>query len=164
MQIQIKPATQTDIETIRDIAWKGWYPYYLRIISEEQIRFMYATSYSAESLECQMEQGHRFLLLYADGQPAVMASFSLFIEERAVWKLHKLYSDPSFQGKGLGKAMLDAVCREVKQQHANQLQLNVNRSNPTYQFYLKYGFKVLWEEDIPFGPYWMNDYRMAITV
>lgn len=161
MQIQVKPATEADIDTIRQIAWKGWYPYYLQIISEEQIRFMYATSYSVESLQLQMQQGHTFLLLYADRKPAVMASFSPYGEDGVVWKLHKLYSDPAFQGKGLGKAMLDSVCEMVKQLSGRQLQLNVNRSNPTYQFYLKYGFKVLWQEDIPFGPYWMNDYRMG---
>ena len=164
MEIVIKPVAENDIETMREIAWKGWYPYYLQIISEEQIRFMYATSYSKEAIGQQMAEGHQFLVLYADGQPAVMASFSPFIADKHIWKLHKLYSDPQFQGKGLGRTMLDAVVQSAGSQGAQSIQLNVNRKNPTYKFYLKCGFQLLWNEDIPFGTYWMNDYRMSLEI
>jgi diamine N-acetyltransferase len=43
------------------------------------------------------------------------------------------------------------------------LDLNVNRHNPAKSFYEKIGFTVLREEDVPIGPYWMNDYVMRFT-
>jgi GNAT superfamily N-acetyltransferase len=161
MEISVIKAGMEDLEAIQEIAWNGWYPYYLQIISEAQIRYMYANSYSNEALAQQMKEAHQFLLLKADDEFAVMASFGPFMNENQSWKLHKLYSDPKFQGKGLGKTMLNAVCKLAREQGGKTMQLNVNRKNPTYEFYLKYGFKVLWEEDIPFGSYWMNDYRMS---
>jgi len=161
MEILIKQATVPEIEAIRTVAWKGWYPYYLQIITEEQIRYMYGLSYSSEVIQRQMEEGHRFFVLYADGLPAVMSGFSTFIPEKQIWKLHKLYADPQFHGKGLGKAMLDEVVKDVSKEGAKEIQLNVNKLNPTFHFYLEYGFTVKWEEDIPFGPYWMNDFRMG---
>jgi ribosomal protein S18 acetylase RimI-like enzyme len=42
------------------------------------------------------------------------------------------------------------------------LDLNVNRNNQAKHFYEKIGFNVIREEDIPIGPYWMNDYVMRI--
>jgi ribosomal protein S18 acetylase RimI-like enzyme len=41
--------------------------------------------------------------------------------------------------------------------------LNVNRYNPAKDFYEKLGFKIILEEDIPIGQYWMNDYVMRLT-
>jgi diamine N-acetyltransferase len=38
--------------------------------------------------------------------------------------------------------------------------LNVNRHNKAKSFYEKMGFVVAYEEDIPIGSYWMNDYAM----
>ena len=40
------------------------------------------------------------------------------------------------------------------------LDLNVNRHNKAKNFYEKMGFQVAYEEDIPIGKYWMNDYVM----
>jgi hypothetical protein len=36
----------------------------------------------------------------------------------------------------------------------------VNRYNNAKSFYEKMGFAIVREEDIPIGPYWMNDYVM----
>jgi hypothetical protein len=40
------------------------------------------------------------------------------------------------------------------------LDLNVNRYNKAKSFYEKMGFAVAYEEDIPIGKYWMNDFVM----
>lgn len=42
-----------------------------------------------------------------------------------------------------------------------KISLNVNRFNPAYHFYLKSGFTVVFEEQIPIGNGWiMDDFRM----
>ena len=45
-------------------------------------------------------------------------------------------------------------------QSVNAADLNVNRHNPALAFYERLGFQQHREEDIPIGPYWMNDYVM----
>ena len=47
-----------------------------------------------------------------------------------------------------------------KHNGAKILQLNVNRFNKAKDFYLAMGYKIIAEEDIPIGNYFMNDYIM----
>jgi GNAT superfamily N-acetyltransferase len=64
------------------------------------------------------------------------------------------------QGKGYGKMLLQAVEHAVLKAGENILELNVNRDNKAKQFYERMGFEVVYDEDIPIGPYWMNDHVM----
>jgi GNAT superfamily N-acetyltransferase len=106
-------------------------------------------------------EGHVFLLLRADGHPAGYASFSrLPTPAEAVYKLHKIYVLPSHQGQSLGQQLVLAVEEAVRAAGGHILELNVNRYNPAISFYERQGFQQHREEDIPIGPYWMNDYVM----
>ena len=44
------------------------------------------------------------------------------------------------------------------------LDLNVNRHNQAQEFYKKLGFKIIREEDVPVGQYFMNDYVMRLNL
>ena len=67
---------------------------------------------------------------------------------------------PGTQGKGIGRLLLDEVEANCRERGGRTLWLNVNRYNKAQTFYERQGFRVLREEDIPVGPYWMNDYLM----
>lgn len=67
---------------------------------------------------------------------------------------------PQTQGKGYGKVLINAVEAKVMAAGKRILDLNVNRFNKARGFYEKLGFKVLHEEDIAIGRYWMNDFVM----
>ena len=71
-----------------------------------------------------------------------------------------MYCLPITQGKGYGKTLINAVAEKTKESGKNILDLNVNRYNNAKSFYERMGFEVVYEEDIPIGPYWMNDYVM----
>ncbi|RSK48272.1 GNAT family N-acetyltransferase [Hymenobacter rigui] len=158
--IRIQPATLADIPTIMQLAEATWEPTYRFIISREQIDYMYRVIYTSASLERQMtEQGHTFLLVYVDDQPSGYASFSEQAEA-GVYKLHKIYVLPTYQGQGLGQQLIMAVEQAVRMEGAHTLDLNVNRHNPALSFYEHLGFQRQREEDIAIGPYWMNDYVM----
>ena len=61
--------------------------------------------------------------------------------------------------------MLDFIINDIKPLQAAQLELNVNRKNKAINFYKKYGFTILKEEDIDIGEgYFMNDYVMGMEV
>ncbi|MBS1504124.1 MAG: GNAT family N-acetyltransferase, partial [Bacteroidetes bacterium] len=64
------------------------------------------------------------------------------------------------QGKGYGKILINEVAQRTRDAGKHRLDLNVNRYNKARTFYEKMGFTVAYEEDIPIGPYWMNDYVM----
>lgn len=157
----IRAATVADIPTIVALAEATWEPTYRFIISREQIDYMYRVIYTPASLQRQMqEQGHQFLLLLdEDEQPGGFASYSQK-DAPGLYHLNKIYILPSHQGRGFGQRLLHAVEAAVRAAGGTTLELNVNRHNPALAFYEHEGFVRHREEDIPIGPYWMNDYVM----
>ena len=153
----IKPATEQDIPTIIALAEATWEPTYRFIISKEQIDYMYRVIYTPAALRRQMrDQHHAFLLAYVDGHPTGFASYSEKPDQ--VFHLNKIYVLPSHQSQGLGQQLVQAVVEAVRAAGGLHLELNVNRHNPALGFYERQGFLQHREEDIPIGPYWMNDY------
>jgi diamine N-acetyltransferase len=158
---EIKVAGPSDAGLIHDLAAAAWWATYGGFISREQLDYMFGQIYQTESLVRQMrEEGQTFLLLYVAGQPAGFASFSVKAPAEGVYKLNKIYLRPEQQQKGLGRVLLQAVEAQVCQRRGRCLDLNVNRHNPARSFYERCGYSVIYEEDIPIGPYWMNDYVM----
>ncbi|GEO03160.1 N-acetyltransferase [Adhaeribacter aerolatus] len=154
----IKNATKHDIPAIQDIIADTWEPSYRAILTPEQINYMQAEIYRTEALEKQIDEGQQFFILYENEVPAGFASYSP--HETNTYKLNKLYVKPGYQGKGYGSLLIRHVEQEVINQGGEYLILNVNRFNQARQKYEHAGFKVIKEEDIPIGPYWMNDYVM----
>jgi ribosomal protein S18 acetylase RimI-like enzyme len=159
--ITIRPADLADIPTIIQLAEATWEPTYRFIISKEQIDYMYRVIYTPASLQRQMtDDQHTFLLLFTEDQPVGFASFSRLPDAHNVFKLHKIYVLPSHQGQRLGQHLVAAVEAAARTAGGQALELNVNRHNPALAFYEHQGFTRNREEDIPIGPFWMNDYIM----
>ncbi|MFT3934033.1 MAG: GNAT family N-acetyltransferase [Chitinophagaceae bacterium] len=158
--IEIRHATAEDINTIGFLAHSIWSQTYGKILTEAQLQYMLQMIYSPASLKKQMQQQHVFLIAELEEEPVGFASFSQS-SKPGVFKLQKLYVDTNIQGKGLGRALIDAVIEEIQPQKAKALLLNVNRHNKAISFYQKLGFAIIGEEDIDIGNgYFMNDYVM----
>ena len=158
---QIKQATTADVPTIRQLAEEIWMPTYTPILSPEQVAYMLQEIYSADKITEQIKTGSQtYLLLLEDEQPVAFAAYSPREENEDVYKLHKLYCHPATQGKGYGKVLINAVIEKALAANKHTLELNVNRYNNAKTFYEKMGFTIAYEQDIPIGPYWMNDYVM----
>lgn len=162
--LAIRQADTNDITVIRELQEKIWYPTYLPILDQEQVDYMFDLMYSFDALKDQMEnQLHTFLLLVSDTEVTGFASYSV-TDNKDVFKLHKIYVLPETQGTGSGKFLLQAVIAECAKKGAKEVRLNVNRYNKARFFYEKMGFVVLYEDDIPVGPYEMNDFIMGCKV
>ena len=159
----ICPATDEDIPAIVSLAEKTWWPTYSAILTPEQIRYMLDTIYAPETLRSQISGGGQtYLVLYANGELKAFASYSPRTDDAEVFKIHKLYVLPGNQGKGYGRALIETIKSRLSEKGIHKLDLNVNRYNPARHFYEKSGFRTIREEDIPIGPYWMNDYVMRL--
>lgn len=156
----IREATITDIPTIHRLAQAIWEPTYRPILSREQIDYMFEVIYTYNALKRQIKEGQTFILLYDGAEPIGFAAYSSKEPAGVVYKLNKIYLLPSRQGEGLGRLLLEAVEKRVREAGARYLDLNVNKYNKAKAFYERSGYQVLLEEDIPIGPYWMNDYVM----
>lgn len=157
----IRPAIVNDVDRIIYLADETWKQVYAPILAKEQLDYMLDTIYSAKNLRDQIEHNKQtYLMLIEDEQAVAFAAFSLRSEDPEIYKLHKLYCLPSTQGKGYGRILLERVMEEVLKAGKHTLDLNVNRYNKAKTFYEKLGFKVIYEEDVPIGQYFMNDYVM----
>jgi ribosomal protein S18 acetylase RimI-like enzyme len=162
---KIKKATIQHIPIIRALAEKIWPVAYAEILSENQLNYMLQKFYSDKALTEQMEiKKHVFLL--ANGALKNSIGFGSYsYENETKFKLQKLYVDTESQGLGIGLLLLNKIVAEVKIAGAKTLTLNVNRHNKALAFYLKYGFKIITEEDIDIGyNFYMNDYVMQLDI
>jgi diamine N-acetyltransferase len=157
----IRQANVNDVETIRDLAEQTWRVAYSDILKKEQLDYMLREIYSAEKITSQLKHNTQsYLLLIEDEKPVAFAGYSPREEDSEIYKLHKLYCLPETQGKGYGKILINEVAAKTLEAGKHTLDLNVNRHNKAKTFYEKMGFKVVYEEDIPIGKYFMNDFVM----
>ncbi|KAA9356622.1 GNAT family N-acetyltransferase [Larkinella humicola] len=159
MSLEFKTATLSDIDSIIALQELIWEPTYRAILDQEQITYMFQAIYSQEALREQMTvEKQEFILAFSDQKLTGFAAFSRNEANDERFKLHKIYVLPTEQGKGTGRLLLEEVIRRCLSAGGNRLYLNVNRYNKARQFYERLGFEVVREEDIPIGPYWMNDF------
>jgi RsiW-degrading membrane proteinase PrsW (M82 family)/ribosomal protein S18 acetylase RimI-like enzyme len=155
----LRKAFPHDIPLIRDMAYKIWPVTYGGILTKDQLDYMLDLLYSEKKLGEDMEKGIQFAMLYDGVAPIGFASIGM--TEPQVYKLHKLYVMPGYQGKGAGRFIINELIKVIKRKGAATLLLNVNRNNPAKSFYEKLGFTVIKEEDVDIGNgYFMNDYVM----
>lgn len=159
--VTICTATVVDIPLIQQLAGVSFRATYSEILSPEQIDYMMDMMYSAAKLHEQIAvRGHRFFIV-EEAHPIGFAACELNHGQEGVARLHKIYLLPGAQGKGAGKAMLEAVEVFALSQGQLMLELNVNRYNKALQFYERNGFHIAREEDIDIGRgYFMNDFVM----
>lgn len=156
--IQILPATSTQLELIQELAYAIWPSYYQNIISLDQIEYMLRELYSEDALLKQMQGGQKFYLVWKGKQ--AIGFMGLTQKTESDLKLDKLYLLDECRGTGFGRKMMDKAEDLTRSSHCRYLILNVNRFNKSLGFYRKEGFTVREEVDIPFGPFWLNDFVM----
>ena len=118
--------------------------------------------YSLPSLQAQVQQqGHVFLLASEAENPLGYISYELNYQQTTATKIHKIYILPQAQGKGVGKALIDAATAVGLANQNEALLLNVNKYNKALQFYERIGFEVIGQEDIDIGEgFLMEDFTM----
>ncbi len=161
--INIRLALPEDAAVLSELAQITWHEHYPSIISLEQIEYMLERFHAEEVLKNQIEQSIQYYHLVYDSETPI-GFFSWTKEDIELAKLQKLYLLQNVQGKGWGKLILDYLRKMLKEKGFKNLQLNVNRANPTYHWYLKQGFVVVEEVDIPMDKFVLNDYVMNLSL
>ncbi len=157
--VNLKLATQADIQTIYSLAKEIWYDHYPSIITMDQIDYMLANFYSQEALNKQMEEGQKFYLIFTESiEP--MGYLAVTEKQPGHWFMNKFYIKTIHQSKGIGAEVLK-IWEEMETPQETTLQ--VNRKNfKSINFYFKYGFRIKEVADFDIGNgYSMDDYIMA---
>ncbi len=149
------------IQIIIDLANQIWPIAYSDIITKAQIDYMLNLIYNKSTLQTQMQNGQRFYVLFDALKPIGYLSIEHDYKKSLITKIHKVYLLTEYQGKGLGKFLLNKVEEISKINNQDYMILNVNKNNKARFFYESQGFKIVKEEIIDIGNgYVMDDYVM----
>lgn len=158
-------AGECDVELISQLGNEIFREHYTGILSDSQIEYMLKMMYSAESLRTQMQNNNTFFIVYDNG----VACGYIAVEQmsQSSFHLQKLYLRSTMRGKKIGRQMIQKVydhAKEVSPKGAT-ITLNVNRENPTLDFYRKLGWEIIERGDFDLGEgFFANDYIMRITI
>jgi diamine N-acetyltransferase len=156
-----KKASTHDAKIIRDIALATWYVTYGPTHSRAQLDYMIEKFYSVEALEQSISE-MEYYIYEEENRPSGFISLEHHFDNKNTTKIHRIYLLPEYQGKGIGKTLIDYAATIAQLNQSTNLLLNVNRENKAQFFYEKLGFKVLKTEDIPIGNgYLMEDFVMG---
>jgi ribosomal protein S18 acetylase RimI-like enzyme len=160
---EIVRATEADLPAISELAGVIWRACYPGIITHTQIDFMLARMYALDTMREEIQsQGIRYERLLVGNEFIGFASYGP-TEQAAIFKLHKIYLHPDWQGRGLGSRLLQHCEREIHQSGARRLILSVNKRNAkAIAAYQRNGFVIAESvvTDIG-GGFVMDDYVMA---
>lgn len=127
MSVQIRPLQKSDEAEWRRL-WTGYLDFYETKVPEEVYQTTFARLNSSE------ENEYSGLIAEADGKPVGLTHY-LF--HRHNWSianvcyLQDLYADPEVRGKGIGRALIEAVHAEARKAGAHSVYWLTNQSNDT---------------------------------
>ncbi|MEI8411150.1 MULTISPECIES: GNAT family N-acetyltransferase [unclassified Kribbella] len=134
--IEVRKAQLADVGAVREIGLKTWPVAYGGLVSEKFIVDGLAQWWSPEAVEWLIRNG--ITLVAAEGEQLVgMVGLG---REGDFWVMWKLYVLPDHQGKGVGKALLDAAIKALPE-GTTELLLDVLVANEkAIAFYRANGF------------------------
>ncbi len=163
MMFHVVKIDVSQVHLIHDLVHQIYYPTYRNILTKDQIDFMLEQSYTVAALQKALLMDQDFYVLKSlDGTD--LGFMALKDATNDILRIEKLYLLPNAQGMGAGKFFISFASSIAKEFGKKFLELNVNRANNAYYFYLKQGFKVTQEIDIPYYGYILDDYIMQKTV
>ncbi len=140
----IRPAEESDIPLIREMATESFVQTYKDIVSPEQMEYMMDMMYSLPNLAQQFAEGHIFYLMY-DNLAQAVGYGSIEPHGDMTYHLQKLYLMPNVHGKGYGAILFGHLLCEIKRLCGGEpcrVELNVHRENIATGFYYRQGMKI----------------------
>lgn len=157
--------TQRDYLKIAELAHEIWREHYSAILSSAQIEYMLEKYQTAQKIaaDC-LSMGYSYFILERIGTPIGYIGVKPNDPAGKLF-LSKIYILKDFRGKGFSKDALEQIEKRAKKLRQNAIWLTVNKHNPSYDIYLKLGFKTIREQVTDIGSgFVMDDYVMEKTI
>ena len=159
------------IMQIHDMAEIVFRHTYRDLLSSDQMEYMMEWMNSPMNLHKQMSEGHVYYIAFNDDEPCGYVSVQqdgINEDGRLRYHLQKIYVLPSRQGSGLGRMLFETAVAHIRSEASGRpalLELNVNRNNPSIEFYRHLVLKILRQGDFHIGRgFYMNDYIMGSDI
>lgn len=114
MSVNIRPATEDDVEAMRDVAERAWYEAHAPIIGEDATAEFLEQYYDTEALRNVVERSE-WITAVADTDEDVVGftSGGPDDDEAGLVHLNRVYVTPAQWGEGIGGLLLDAFERQA---------------------------------------------------
>lgn len=150
---QIRPATFTDVEAIRAIAWATWTETYRGLMAPKTQATILERWYSPEAIEAALGQGDQVFLV-AEEAGAPCGFLQMRLVGPAMAELSRIYILPTYQRAGLGDRLFHQGLELLRARHrVRAVELTVEAANgPAQAFYEKHGFRKLGQATVSLAP------------
>lgn len=163
--MEIRILKPHELEIVKDLAYRIWPLTYGNIISQEQMNYMLGWMYSLETLEANFKNNHTYFCISSNGVEVGFLDVETNHPKNENMKIHKIYVLHEEHGKGLGYNLMLKARDFAKQNNMNTMSLQVNRNNPAIEFYNRFGFEIIDEQDFEIGNgFYMNDFVMSYKI
>lgn len=165
MRHTLRPARESDVPLIRDLAARIWTDCYATLLTPEQRGYMLQWMYAPQQLAGQIRRGVNFHIVEAEGRPVGYLAWEV-LGDGLTAHLHKLYLAPEVQGRGMGQELLREVKRAAVSVGCRELELRVNKGNTrALRAYHRAGFATVDSvvTDIGSG-FVMDDYILRVPL
>lgn len=164
--IAIRPVREEELPLLEKLARRIWPETYAAILTPGQIEYMIELMYALPVIQKERHEGVTFELICSEATPIGFLAYGPYQEEPSALKLHKLYLDFAWHGRGIGSMALQHVIAAARLAGYRLLGLNVNKNNTAaLRAYERNGFLRVGEVKIGIGRgYFMDDYVMELEL
>ena len=164
--IAIRPVREEELPLLEKLARRIWPETYAAILTPGQIEYMIELMYALPVIQKERHEGVTFELICSAETPIGFLAYGPYHEEPPTLKLHKLYLDSAWHGRGIGSMALQHVIAAARLAGYRLLCLNVNKNNTAaLRAYERNGFLRVGEVKIGIGRgYFMDDYVMELEL
>lgn len=171
-KISIKIALPEDVPYVAEIGKITFYETWRKVNTEEDMELYLKESFGWEKIRKDVSDAFTniFLLAYESEKLIGYAkmrrdrTYSEFQGEKAI-EIERIYVKREFQGKKVGKLLMDRCIEIAKSENSVWLWLGVNNENiKATRFYFRYGFEVFGTKKFKLGNAEDEDLLMKLRV
>lgn len=148
--MEIRQATEADIESIEQVARETWETDYPDILHRETIEEEVEEWYNDDQLETELEEEDAILLVAEiDGE---VVGFTHAVRRRRTGYILRVYTAPDHRGEGVGSELLTKARDVLLTRGVDNVRAMVLAENePGNAFYESFGFEKVDEEETIIG-------------
>jgi ribosomal protein S18 acetylase RimI-like enzyme len=165
--IHIIPFLPSEADLLADISRTTFAETFSPANTKEDMAAFMEQQFTAEQLKAEMgKPGYLHLLASYNGAPAgylfLKKQTHLLLNQAAALEISRIYCLQAFQGKGVGKAMMEYALQFAQENGLPTIWLGVWKENTkALAFYTSFGFRIFGETDFMLGNDLQKDWLMS---
>ena len=167
MELTFKKCVQEDVDTLRDFSRKTYRETFSPMNTASNMKAYLEQAYNTDRLRGELSDGNAsFFFLYADGELAGYLKTNespsqTDVNDELSLEIEKIYVAKAFQGKGLGRVLMNKAVDLAKEKGKSYIWLGVwEKNGKAISFYEKNGFYKIGSHPFVMGDETQTDYIM----